>query len=104
MIEALSAFYEMLKQTLFIWVIDFYEFFTDLPVVVWKNVLDSISYLISLIPVPDFITSGMQSYFNGVDSGVLWLLNASGMVPALALVGAGFSFKVLKGFIPFVRL
>ena len=52
--------------------------------------------LISLIPVPAFLSGGLQSLFGQLDPGIVYLLSASGLPAALAILGTGYAFRLVR--------
>jgi hypothetical protein len=72
------------------------DFFTDLPVLLLESFLDAILYLIQSIPVPDFLSNGMSAFMAGIPSDIFYFLSMSGFDNALAVLGAGVSFRLLR--------
>ena len=72
------------------------EFFTELPLLILDSALNAIASLIESIPVPDFLSSGLQSLLSAIDPSVLFFLSQSGFAAALAILGSGFSFRMLR--------
>jgi hypothetical protein len=72
------------------------EFFTDLPVLVLEAFLDAIISILNSLPVPDFLDSGLGSFLNGISSDVLYFLSMSGFDNAVAILGTGFGFRMLR--------
>lgn len=58
--------------------------------------LMAIISVIDLIPVPDFVNGGMQTYLQLIDPSVLYFLSACGFPQAIALLGTGFVFRMLR--------
>lgn len=52
--------------------------------------------LVSLIPVPAFLSGGLQSVYGSLDPGLLYLLSASGLPAGLAIIGTGYSFRLAR--------
>lgn len=50
--------------------------------------------LLSLIPVPAFMSAGLQSLFGQLDPGILYLVTAMGLPAALAIIGTGYLFRL----------
>lgn len=69
----------------------------DFVVKVFGEVLDAIYALLSALPVPDFIAAAsLQNFLSGIDPAVLYFLSRSGFGPAIALIGAGVAFRLLR--------
>lgn len=76
---------------------DFMEFFIDLPSVILGGILDGVIYVLSAIPVPDFIQSAsLQQLFNGLGPDVLYLIDFFGIQYGLAIIGAGVAFRLTR--------
>lgn len=76
---------------------DFLEFFADLPILILSGFLDGAIYLLTLIPVPDFLAgASLQAAFNGLSGDVLYLVNFFGIPPALGAMGAGVVFRLTR--------
>lgn len=52
--------------------------------------------LLSMIPVPAFLSNGMQSVYGSLDPGILYLLAASGIPAALGIIGTGYAFRLAR--------
>lgn len=75
---------------------DFVEFLTYVPLVILAGFLGAIAALFEAIPVPAFLAGGLGPLMAGVDPGILYFLDRSGIAPALSLLGAGLSFRLLR--------
>lgn len=69
-----------------------WEFFGS----IFAAILDAIATVVALIPVPSFLTGGLQQYLGGIDPAVLYFLSQSGFATGLALVGSGVVFRMLR--------
>jgi len=103
MIKALTDFYNALVETLLLWITDILEFLLDMLLLVLDGFLTGLLAVLALLPTPDFITNGLQSFIGDIDPGVIWLLHVSGFADAIALLGLGFAFRIIRKTIPFVR-
>lgn len=72
------------------------ELLQQFAVWVLDGVLGAIASLIEAVPVPDFLSGGLQAYVSAIDPGVLWLVTQSGLPDAVALLGAGFVFRMVR--------
>lgn len=90
--DAIESVIEWLKSLF----TDLTEFLGDLPVKILKGLLDAIAGLIELIPVPDFITNGLQTVVSGFPPTLLWMMDQTGIPEALAIYGAGVSARLLR--------
>lgn len=50
--------------------------------------------LLSLIPVPQFLSDGLQRVYSDLDPGIIYLLSASGLPAALAILGLAYVFRL----------
>lgn len=55
--------------------------------------------LIAAIPVPGFMQGGLASAWGGLDAGIMYGLSQAGLPAALAIIGAGFAFRMLRKFV-----
>lgn len=76
---------------------DFMEFLIDLPVKIFGGILDGIIYILSLIPVPDFLQQGLlQTLFNSLGSDVLYFVDFFGVDKGLGVIGAAIVFNLTR--------
>ncbi len=68
----------------------------DVFVWLFDTILSVIASAIELLPVPDFMTQGLSGLFTALPSGLLYLLDATGMIAGLAVVGAGVLFNLVR--------
>lgn len=55
--------------------------------------------LVSAIPVPSFMSMGLQSFYGQLDPGIVYLCAASGLPGALAIIGLGYGFRLVRKFV-----
>lgn len=72
------------------------QMLTDAAISILELFLGGVLFVVGSLPVPDFLVGGMQGFLNGIDGSVLYFLSRSGFGPALALVGTGFAFRMLR--------
>ena len=72
------------------------DFLIDLPVTILEMFLDAILFLLNAIPVPAFIEGGLDSFMSAIGSDVLYFISMSGFDDAMALLGAGITFRLLR--------
>lgn len=104
MIEYLNSFFDEFIQFFSDMFVNIMDFFIDLPIVILDQIFKTVLLVLNSIPVPQFLTTNLQSYLNGIDSGVLYLLSVSGLSQAFAILGTGFLFRVIRKNIPFLNL
>ncbi|WP_052437142.1 DUF2523 family protein [Pseudomonas aeruginosa] len=76
---------------------DFMEFIADLPVLIFKGVMEGALYLINALPVPQFLVQyKLQTLFSGLPESVLWFVQFFGIPQGLAILGAGVAFRLLR--------
>ena len=77
--------------------LDLLEFIIDFPLMVLHGILDGVIYVLSMIPVPDFMASGgLQSLFNALPSEVLYFVNFFGLHIGLGIIGGGVAFRLIR--------
>lgn len=69
---------------------------SDAAVAVLELFLNGVEAVVGSLPVPSLLTGGLQGYLNGIDPAVLYFLSQSGFSAGMALVGAGFAFRMLR--------
>lgn len=92
MAEYFNAFIAWLKA---LWG-DFVEFLSDLPLMILDGFLSALATIITAIPVPDFVDEGLGSLLADLPQSILYFLDKSGFPEAIALVGAGVAFRLLR--------
>lgn len=75
---------------------DLWEIVVDLFVFLFGMFLDLIGYIIAAIPVPDFISNGMQSVIDAIDPSILFFLGNTGLAYSLSVLGAGYTFSLIR--------
>lgn len=75
-----------------------WDFFSDVAVNVLDLVVSAFAALVASIPVPGFLSGGLQGMWSGMDGGVLYVVTQCGVPAALAVVGAGYSFRLARKF------
>lgn len=73
-----------------------WDLLSDMAVSVVDAVVTAFSTLVAAVPVPGFMSGGLQSVFSGMDGGILWVLGQVGLPAALAVIGAGYGFRFLR--------
>jgi len=76
-----------------------WQFLQDTFIAAFGLVVNAFASLLAAIPVPAFISGGMATMFSGMDSGVLFMVSACGVPAALAIVGAGYAFRLTRKFL-----
>lgn len=77
---------------------DVMEFITDLPLMVLGGFLDGAIYLLTLIPVPSFLSGGglLQTAISGLSGDVQYLVSFFGIPAGLSIIGAGVVFRLTR--------
>lgn len=76
-----------------------WTFVQDAFIAAFGLVVKAFVSLIVAIPVPGFIQGGLGQLWGGLDPGISYALTQSGVPAALALVGAGYAFRMLRKFV-----
>jgi hypothetical protein len=77
--SALLALLDVLKDA-FVWLVDV--------------VVGAVVAVAALIPVPQFMSNGLQWLFGQLDGPVSYLVGVAGLPEALAIIGAGYLFRL----------
>ncbi len=100
MIDDVINWFKQAYDNLITWIdvitTDIVEMVKDVFLLVLDGILSAMGTLIASIPVPDFISNGLNPLFSGLDPAVLYFMSQSGFVPAVGLLGAGFGFRMLR--------
>lgn len=73
-----------------------FQLLEDIAVAVFTAFLDAIGTLLAAIPVPDFMSGGLSAFWVNLPGGILYILTATGAPQALAIIGAGFAFRMAR--------
>jgi hypothetical protein len=71
-----------------------WDFVTDAFINLLDLLLSALVALFGLIPVPAFMSNGLQSMFSALDPGIIYFANATGVFVGLGMVGAAYVFKL----------
>lgn len=74
--------------------IEFKEVIYDIAVSIFDGILDAIAYIVSAIPMPDFLTQFTLSDYIG--SEVAYLLTMSGFNTALGIIASAYLFRFIR--------
>lgn len=80
-VELITSLMELSKD-FFFWVVE--------------NVLDALLWIIEQVPVPEWMSTGLQALFDPLPQGTLYILGAVGIGPGLAMIGAGYLFRLTR--------
>lgn len=73
-----------------------WNFLVDMAIALADLILSALVALLGAIPVPDFLSAGLNSLFSQLDPGILWLTSAVGVPQALAFYGAAYLFRIAR--------
>ena len=90
--------YQTLRRVLQDFLKALWTFIKDVFIEVFDLLISAFVSLISAIPVPGFISGGLDNTFSALDSGVLYLVSQAGVPQALAIIGAGYAFRLARKF------
>jgi hypothetical protein len=77
----------------------FVDFLVDFVLIVVKIVGTAFSYVISLIPVPDFLTNNtVGGLLGGAGPVIGWLATQMQLSTALGFIAAGYAFRLTRKF------
>lgn len=72
------------------------SFLKDFVVWVVDLVLSGIVSLLEAVPVPSFLSQGLQPLFSALPPPLLYLMDATGLIAGLAIIGAGVVFLLTR--------
>lgn len=76
---------------------DLFEFLTDIPLFMFKGVMEGVLYLINAIPVPEFLTQyRLQVLFDALPDTVTYFVSYFGIPQGLAILGLGVTFRLTR--------
>ena len=70
--------------------------FQDVFLNIFELLMNGIVYIYGLLQPPEFLTNGMSSLFASLHPDILYFLSMSKLDTALAIYGAGVSFRLLR--------
>lgn len=73
-----------------------WDFLSDIFVSILEGVVNAFVSLIASIPMPGWLTGGLGGVFGQMDSGILYIVSACGVPAALAIIGGGYAFRMLR--------
>jgi len=79
--EGFAALFNLVKDA-FVWLVD--------------AVVGAVVALVSLVPVPEFMSTGLAGLFGQLDSGILYFVTALGVPQALAIIGTAYVFRLAR--------
>jgi hypothetical protein len=88
--------YDDLKDFLMDILKEVFEFIKDIALNVFELLLQGVVFVLSSIPVPDFLTTGIDTLASGLHPSVLWMLGQTGFAQGLAIFGAGVMFRMTR--------
>lgn len=71
-----------------------WTFVVDAVVNIVDLLLGALVSLLALIPVPSFLSGGLQSLYGLLDPGIAYVVSAAGLPQALSIIGAGYVFRL----------
>lgn len=73
-----------------------WDWLTDAFIWLFKGLLDAFASLVAMVPVPSFMSQGLATLWGQMPAGVIWILSSVGVPAALAIIGAGFTFRLVR--------
>lgn len=73
-----------------------WDFLSDVFIYVLEQVVNAFVTLITTIPMPGWLTAGLGGVFGQMDGGIIWLVSQCGVPQALAVIGGGYAFRMLR--------
>lgn len=78
---------------------DFTEFVAYIPIKLLDGLLNAITTLLSAVPVPDFVSDGLQDVVNEFDPTVKWLIAETNIDTCLQIILAATLFRIARRFL-----
>jgi hypothetical protein len=75
-----------------------WDFVQDAFIAVVDGIVSAFVALVVAIPVPNWLAGGLSQTWNGLDGGVLFFVTQAGVPAALAIIGAGYVFRLIRKF------
>ncbi len=101
--ELLDSFRNWLRdmiESIIMWVVNLFkavfQWFEDMLLTTLERILESIRFVISSIPLPDFLQYSLQDLFNFIPSDVVYFLNMSGISEAFLFISMGVGFRLVR--------
>lgn len=76
-----------------------WQFIQDVLIAFFGLVVDAFVAIVSAVPVPAFLSGGLGSVWGTLDPGILYVVSACGVPAALAIIGAGYGFRLTRKFL-----
>ena len=73
-----------------------FDLLKDLAVWIFDGILTAVGAAIAAIPVPAFLSTGLQSLFAGLDGSVLYFLGPLRLTEGFAMIGAAVAFRLAR--------
>lgn len=73
-----------------------WDLLTDFILFILDALLSAIVAIIALIPMPDFMTDGLQTSVNSFPQLLLYIMSNTGITSALGILAAGFGFRMIR--------
>jgi len=70
------------------------DLLTDAFVTVVDLVCEAVVTVLALVPVPEFMSSGLAALFGQLDGGILYFVSVLGLPQALAIIGTAYVFRL----------
>ncbi len=101
--ELLDSFRNWLRdmiESIIMWVVNLFkavfQWFEDMLLTTLERILEAIRFVISSIPLPDFLQYSLQDLFNFIPSDVVYFLNMSGISEAFLFISMGVGFRLVR--------
>ncbi|CAM5223295.1 DUF2523 family protein [Alishewanella longhuensis] len=92
--------YKELWQGFIDWIIDILiiilTFFKDLSLTLFELLLQGVVFSFSTLQPPEFIVTGLQSITAALPPSVIYFLGQSGLSEGLSMLGAAYTFRLLR--------
>ena len=101
--ELLNSFRNWLKdiiESFVLWILHLcqalLQWFEDILLTTLEKILEAIRFVISSLPIPDFLQYSLQDLFNYIPSDLVYFLNMSGISQAFLFISMGVAFRMVR--------
>lgn len=75
------------------------DIFYDIFVKIFGELLGIISYVISLIPFPQALEGGLNSFLSGVSGDIMYFVGVVGFASSISIIGGAYAFRIVRKFL-----
>jgi hypothetical protein len=96
-LKSISDWFIQLIKSIFEFLFDLVY---DLFAYILKTFLEGVVFIVSSIPVPDFLSGhALSGMFSAIDPSIIYFLTALGIPEGLMILSGGYGFRLLRKFV-----